>query len=97
MAEEKIFHEGPMDFTKEYEVPNKTDSTLKNTTEYTEAQAARRGKFAITGETIDTTDIDSSTVVADWEARNDKAVTQYRQKPDPEPDPEPDPDPDPEP
>lgn len=51
------------------------DGTLKFTTSRTEAQTARRGKFSITGETVSTTDIDTSTVLSDWETVNDKAVT----------------------
>lgn len=56
------------------------DGTLKFTTSRTEAQTARRGKFSITGETVSTTDIDTSTVLNDWESVNDKAVTATRDK-----------------
>lgn len=56
------------------------DSTLKFATSRTEAQTARRGKFSITGETVETTDIDTSTVLNDWESVNDKAVTATRDK-----------------
>lgn len=74
------FHKGMMNFSASYSVPNKVDSMLKNSTSYNSIQIARRGKFAITGETITTTDIPHSTVAADWEERNDKAVTSTRDK-----------------
>ena len=74
------FHKGPMDFSVQYAVPNKQDSMLKNTTEYTEDQAARRGKFAITGESVETIDVPHSVVAKDWEDRNDKAITIPRSK-----------------
>lgn len=57
------------------EVPNTVDSMLKNTTEYTEAQAARRGKFSITGESVKITDVGCHEVVANWEERNDNKAT----------------------
>lgn len=74
------FHHGAMNFSVQYSVPNKVDSMLKNTTSYTEDQAARRGKFSITGESVETIDVSHSTVAADWEERNDKAVTNRQPK-----------------
>ena len=51
------------------------DGTLKFDTTRTDAQEARRGKFSITGETVNCTDIKTSTVIDDHETVNDKAVT----------------------
>jgi hypothetical protein len=53
---------------------------LKNNTSYNSIQIARRGKFAITGESVETIDVPHSVVAADWEDRNDKAITIPRQK-----------------
>ena len=69
------FHHGAMDFSVQYSVPNKQDSMLKNNTTYNSIQIARRGKFAITGESVETIDVPHSVVAADWEERNDKAIT----------------------
>lgn len=74
------FHKGPMDFSVQYAVPNKQDSMLKNETTYTSIQVARRGKFAITGESVETIDVPHSVVAKDWEDRNDKAITIPRSK-----------------
>lgn len=74
------FHKGPMDFSVQYAVPNKQDSMLKNETTYTSIQVARRGKFAITGESVETIDVPHSTVAADWESRNNKAITNRQPK-----------------
>lgn len=60
-------------------IANAKDSMLKHNTAYTEEQAARKGKFSITGETVTTIDVPHSEVAADWEDRNDKAITQYRE------------------
>lgn len=54
------------------------NSTLQNVTSRTEDQAARLGKFAITGESISTVDVPPHEVLANWESRNDKAITKYR-------------------
>lgn len=70
------FHHGAMDFSVQYSIPNKVDSTLKFDTEYTSSIAiAKRGKHPIIAKSIITEDIPHSEVAADWEARNDKAVT----------------------
>lgn len=69
------FYHGAMDFSVQYSVPNKVDSTLKFDTEYTQSAAINRGKHPIIAKSITTEDVDSSTVLADWEERNDKAVT----------------------
>ena len=66
--------------------------TLDHNTTRTEAQAARRGKFSITGETVSLTDIPSSEVLDEWETVNDKAVT-YRRGTEPQAPVTPDPDP----
>lgn len=59
-------------------IANAKDSMLKHDTAYTEEQAARKGKFSITGETITTVDVPHSEVAADWEERNNKALTSRR-------------------
>jgi hypothetical protein len=71
-------------YTSNYapEAPNVVNSMLNNVTEYTEAQAARRGKFSITGESIITHDVPHSEVAADWESRINKATTKYRPRKD---------------
>lgn len=75
------FHHGAMDFSIQYSVPNKVDSTLKFDTEYTSSIAiAKRGKHPIIAKSVTTEDVNTSTVLADWEARNDKAITVPRQK-----------------
>lgn len=61
-------------------IANAKDSMLKFDTSYTEGQAARRGKHSITGESIETEDIPHSEVAADWESRNNKAITSGRPK-----------------
>lgn len=72
-------------------IPNKTDGTLKFTTEIANDSQDKVGKHPIIAKDITTTDVNSSTVVGDWEDRNDKAVTVPRQKEEPTPTPDPDP------
>lgn len=59
-------------------IANIKDSTLKHNTEYTEAEAAKRGKNPIIAKEITTVDIPTSEVVEDWEDRNNKALTSRR-------------------
>ena len=80
MSEEKVFHDGPMDFTKEYTVPEKKDSMLDFNTTYTPSVAVNRGKHPIVASTVTTEDIPHSEVAADWEQRTNKAVTSARDK-----------------
>ena len=61
-------------------IANIKDSTLKHNTEYTEAEAAKRGKNPIIAKDITTVDVPTSEVVEDWESRNDKAITATRDK-----------------
>lgn len=72
------FHDGPMDFTKEYTVPEKNDSMLDFNTTYTPSVAVNRGKHPIVAKSVTTEDIPHSEVAADWEERNNKAVTSRR-------------------
>ncbi len=74
------FHDGPMDFTKEYTVPEKNDSMLDFNTTYTPSVAVNRGKHPIVAKSVTTVDIPHSEVAADWEERNDKAITSTRDK-----------------
>jgi len=73
-------HHGAMDFSVQYSIPNKVDSTLKFDTEYTPSASVNRGKHPIIAKSVTTEDVNTSTVLADWEARNDKAITVPRQK-----------------
>ncbi len=59
-------------------IPNKVDGTLKFQTEYTQEDAAKRGKHPIVAKTVTTTDIPTSEVFEDFESRNVKAVTESR-------------------
>ena len=59
-------------------IPNKVDGTLKFQTEYTQEEAAKRGKHPIVAKTVTTTDIPTSEVFEDFEERNNKAVTKSR-------------------
>lgn len=59
-------------------IPNKVDGTLKFETEVAQASEDKVGKHPILAKDVTTTDIPSSEVVADWEERNDKAVTVRR-------------------
>ena len=59
-------------------MPNKVDGTLKFSTEYTQEEAAKRGKHPIVAKTVTTTDIPTSEVIEDFEERNNKAVTESR-------------------
>ena len=72
------FHDGPMDFTKEYTVPEKNDSMLDFNTTYTPSVAVNRGKHPIVAKSVTTEDIPHSEVAADWEERNNKALTSRR-------------------
>lgn len=69
------FHHGAMNFSVQYSVPNKVDSMLKNQTVYPSVAIAKRGKHPIVAKSITTYDVPHSEVAADWEERNDKAVT----------------------
>ena len=59
-------------------IPNKTDGTLKFSTEIAEASQDKVGKHPILAKDISTTDIPSSDVIGDFEDRNNKAVTERR-------------------
>ena len=59
-------------------IPNKVDGTVKFSTEYTQEEAAKRGKHPIVAKTVETTDIPTSDVFEDFEDRNNKAVTKSR-------------------
>ena len=80
MSEEKVFHDGPMNFTNEYTVPEKKDSMLDFSTSYTPSVAIHRGKRPVVASSVTTEDIPHSEVAADWEQRNNKAVTSTRDK-----------------
>lgn len=80
MSEEKVFHDGPMNFTNEYTVPEKKDSMLDFNTSYAPSVAIHRGKHPIVASSVTTEDIPHSEVAADWEERNNKAVTSTRDK-----------------
>ena len=74
------FHHGPMDFSVQYGVPNKVDSTLDFNTTYPSVAVSKRGKNPIIAKTVVTEDIPTSDVIEDWETRNDKAVTNTKGK-----------------
>ncbi len=78
MSEEKVFHDGPMNFTNEYTVPEKKDSMLDFNTSYAPSVAIHRGKRPIVASSVTTEDIPHSEVAADWEQRNNKALTSRR-------------------
>ena len=59
-------------------IANIKDSTLKHNTEYTQDEAAKRGKNPIISKEVTTIDVPTSEVVEDWEERNIKAVTERR-------------------
>ena len=59
-------------------IPNKVDGTVKFSTEYSQEEAAKRGKHPIVAKTVETTDIPTSDVIEDFESRNIKAVTEPR-------------------
>ena len=59
------FHHGPMNFSVQYSVPNKVDSTLDFTTTYPSVAVSKRGKHPIVAKSVVTEDIPSRKVVAD--------------------------------
>lgn len=59
-------------------IANIKDSTLKHNTEYTQDEAAKRGKNPIISKDVTTIDVPTSEVLEDWETRNDKALTERR-------------------
>lgn len=56
------------------------EGTLKFETTYEEEAAAKRGKNPIIAKDIETEDVPTSEIVEEWEAVNDKAVTNTRGK-----------------
>jgi hypothetical protein len=59
-------------------IPNKVDGTLKFETEIAESSQDKIGKHPILAKDVTTIDVESSEVIADWEDRNNKAVTVRR-------------------